>query len=156
MRFRLRFDTSLFLLIVAFLTSCGTSSNSSKSIPDVPEKEKPTSSLLKNEIPPDQLDAVVRAHYQGLGHMERYEYHDAATAFREVCERAPGWIPGSINLAIALLNDTGNQAEEAKKARGGGAPSTGSANFDEAFDLYWRDPDIAWWRTASMENATAG
>ena len=30
-------------------------------------------------------------------------------------DTAPGWIPGSINLAIALLNDTGVKDEEAKK-----------------------------------------
>ena len=134
MRFRPCIRTSFFLVLVTLLTSCGTPSNNPQSVPGGSEKQKPTSSVLKNEIPPDQLDAVVRAHYQGLGHMERYEYHDAAIAFREVCERAPGWIPGSINLALALLNDTGNQAEDAKKARGGGAPSTGSASFDEAFD----------------------
>ena len=71
---------------------------------------------LKNEIPPDELDAVMAAHFKGLGLMEQYEYRKAAEAFREVHERAPGWIPGSINLAIALLNDSGVQAEAAKKA----------------------------------------
>ena len=49
------------------------------------------------------------AHFQGLGHMERYEYDKAVEAFREVHERAPGWIPGSINLAIALLNQAGHR-----------------------------------------------
>ena len=63
--------------------------------------------------------------------MEQYEYAKAVAAFREVHERAPGWTPGSINLAIALLNDTGVKAEEAKKK--GEEPS--SANFDEALEL---------------------
>ena len=56
-------------------------------------------------------------------------------------QRAPGWIPGSINLAIALLNDTGVKVEAAKKA---GADAA-SDNFDEALDLLAgvleRDPD---------------
>ena len=56
------------------------------------------------------------AHYRASGHMERYEYREAIEAFREVRKRAPGWIPGAINLAIATLNDSGVKAEEAKKA----------------------------------------
>ena len=84
----------------------------------------------------------MKAHFEGLGLMEQYEYAKAAEAFRSVHELAPGWIPGSINLAIALLNDTGVKVEEAKKA-GGGAPPPG--NFDEALELLAgvleRDPD---------------
>jgi tetratricopeptide (TPR) repeat protein len=86
---------------------------------------------LKNEIPGQELSAVAGAHFQGLGYMEQYEYRKAVEAFREVRRRAPGWIPGAINLAIALLNDTGAQAEAAKKA--GGGDTTGK--FDEALDL---------------------
>ena len=71
------------------------------------------------------------AHYTGLGPMERYEYREAVEAFREVRKRAPGWIPGSINLAIALLNDSGVKAEEAKKAGVEPPPE----NFDESLDL---------------------
>jgi len=86
---------------------------------------------LKNEIPSDELEAVMAGHFKGLGHMERYKYRDAVSAFREVRRRAPGWIPGAINLAIALLNDEGVKAEAAKKA--GANPAT--SNFDEALDL---------------------
>ena len=57
----------------------------------------------KNEIPSGELPAVMADHYRGLGHMERYEYREAIVAFREVRKRCAGWIPGSINLAIALL-----------------------------------------------------
>ena len=88
-------------------------------------------STLKNEIPRSELAAVMAAHYAGLGHMERYEYREAVEAFREVSKRAPGWIPGSINLAIALLNDSGVKAEEAKKAGRGPVAD----NFDEALEL---------------------
>ena len=76
---------------------------------------------LKDEIPPSELTAVMAAHFKGLGLMEQYEYRKAAEAFREIHTRAPGWIPGAINLAIALLNDSGVQAEAAKKAGGGAA-----------------------------------
>lgn len=62
----------------------------------------------RDEIPAAQFEAVLRAHLKGLGAMERYEYDDAVAAFREVQKRAPGWISGSINLAIALLNQTGS------------------------------------------------
>jgi hypothetical protein len=72
--------------------------------------------------------------------MEQYDYGKAVAAFREVHERAPGWIPGSINLAIALLNDTGTQNEAAKKGGGGGP-----GNFDQALalldDVIIRAPD---------------
>jgi tetratricopeptide (TPR) repeat protein len=86
---------------------------------------------LKDEIPAAELAAVLTAHLQGLGHMERFEYAEASAAFREVHRRAPGWIPGAINLAIALLNDTGVKVEAAKKAGGGEPPG----NFDEALEL---------------------
>ena len=71
--------------------------------------------------------------------------HGAIGEFREVHEQAPGWIPGAINLAIALLNDTGVKVEEAKKAGGGAEPPMD--NFDEALELLAgvleRDPDNA-------------
>ena len=57
-------------------------------------------------IPADQIDPVMEAHYRGLGLMERYAYKDAAKAFGEVHERAPDWIPGMINLAIATFHAT--------------------------------------------------
>ena len=71
---------------------------------------------LERRDPAGELDAVMAAHFKGLGLMEQYEYRKAAEAFRDVRTRAPGWIPGSINLAIALLNDSGVQAEAAKKS----------------------------------------
>ena len=83
-------------------------------------RQPPRPVVLRDEIPPDQLDAVLKAHFQGLGHMERYEYAEAARAFRDVHARAPGWIAGSINLAIALLNQTGTVAEKDKDRRAGG------------------------------------
>jgi tetratricopeptide (TPR) repeat protein len=102
------------------------------------------SEALKNEIPPQALEAVMKAHFEGLGYMEQFEYGKAAERFREVRRLAPGWIPGSINLAIALLNLVGVEQEKAKKS-GGDAPS---GNYDEAMVLLEgvleRDPDNAY------------
>ena len=58
--------------------------------------------------------------------MERYEYEQAARSFREVHERAPGWIAGSINLAIALLNSTGTDRA---------AGDAHASRYDEALSL---------------------
>ncbi len=58
-------------------------------------------------IPPDRLDAILREHYQGLGFIERYDYEKAAESFRKAHELAPNWIPGTINLAIALMHHNG-------------------------------------------------
>jgi tetratricopeptide (TPR) repeat protein len=104
-----------------------------------PVEPEPAPSV-KNESPPDDLSA----HFEGLGYMEQYKYREAVEAFREVHRRAPGWFPAAINLAIALLNDIGVQAEKAKKAGGAPAPN----NFDEALDLLTavldRDPNNAY------------
>ena len=86
----------------------------------------------RDEIPPDQLASVMDAHYRGLGAMERYEYAQAAEAFREVHQKAPGWIPGSINLAIALLNLGGEEAEKAKQQGSDGLDGAPKKNIDEA------------------------
>ena len=125
-------------LIGMLFPACGTSDRPAAA-PVAPEKssgatEGPKSSpaALRDEIPADQLDVVVRAHLAGLGAMEQYEYGKAIEAFQDVHQRAPGWIPGSINLAIALLNDTGSKTEDAKKSGGG---TEGASNFDQALTL---------------------
>ncbi len=86
---------------------------------------------LKDEIPAAEVDAVSTAHFRGVGLLEQYEYRKATEAFREVQRRAPGWIPGSINLAIALLNDSGAQASSAESSGAGSDQN----RFDEALDL---------------------
>ncbi|GIW89108.1 MAG: hypothetical protein KatS3mg108_3432 [Isosphaeraceae bacterium] len=81
---------------------------------------------------PNQLAAFTEAHHRGLGHMERYEYGKAAEAFREALKLAPDLAAAKVNLAIALLNDTGTRSEESKQGRDGTAVP---ANFDEALRL---------------------
>ena len=97
---------------------------------------------LKDEIPADHLREVLDANRRGVGHLERFEYAEASNEFRKVRSLAPGWHPGSVNLAIALLNDSGVQAELSRKS--GADANAFSSNFDEALsvldDLLRRDP----------------
>ena len=98
----------------------------------------------RDEIPPGQLPAVIEAHYRGLGEMERYEYDRAADAFRDAHARAPGWIAGSINLGLALLNKGGVEKEKAKSAGQielEGAPKRDIDEAEKIFDdVLARDP----------------
>src|SRR4051812_3879091 len=77
----------------------------------------PAAATLNDEIPPANLAAFVKAHQEGVGYMERYDYPNASKAFRRAHELAPGLYASSINLAIAILNDTGTESE---KTRGSG------------------------------------
>jgi tetratricopeptide (TPR) repeat protein len=134
-RFHRRLDL-ISLLLVAAIAGHGCNSGSSEpeaastpgpAVSPIAENPLTPSKPPENKIAPEDLGP----HFQGLGYMEQFKYREAVNAFREVRRRAPGWIPGSINLAIALLNDTGEQAEKAKKS--GGAPE--ASNFDEALKL---------------------
>lgn len=114
----IRFKRSL-IAVSLLASACGA---------PTPPPQPPTtrSQPLRDEIPTDQLSAVIEAHFRGLGAMERYEYKAAAEAFRDVHRRAPGWIEGTVNLSIALLNLGGEGVENAKQA--------GEADAAEASD----------------------
>jgi hypothetical protein len=62
-------------------------------------------------IDPEKLCA---ANNKGVGLMEQFDYRAAVPAFEAVVELAPDWLPGRINLGIALLNrgGTGKTPEE--------------------------------------------
>ncbi len=49
-------------------------------------------------------EAAVQANLRGIGLMEQFQYHEAANEFAECVRLDPDWLPGQINLAIALLN----------------------------------------------------
>ncbi len=123
----------LCALAIACATGCGWNQPASDPVESAPAP-------LADAIPPEHLAAVLAAHYEGAGRMGQFDYAGAAEKFRAVRKLAPGWIPGSINLAIALLNDTGAKAEAAK-AEG----QQYASNFDEALALLdavlVRDPD---------------
>ncbi len=106
-----------------------------------PPPPAPTPVVPKDEIPPANLSAFIAAHLEGVGSMEQYKYRHAAEAFGKTVELAPGLLAAKINLAIAMLNDTGNEAEKAK-AKGDKAPPT---RFDRVIGLLdevlQRDPN---------------
>ncbi len=116
---------ALALVACVFVISCD------RGHPPTSKPPVPTVASSTDAIPANRLDAVVAAHTRGLGLMERYQYGKAIEAFREVHDLAPGWTPGSINLAIALLNNAGAAEEEAKAGKG---PAHGN-NFVEALTL---------------------
>jgi tetratricopeptide (TPR) repeat protein len=61
--------------------------------------------FVLRERPPVDMDAVLVINTRGVGHMDRFEYKEAAAAFQDAAQRAPRWLPARINLAIALLNE---------------------------------------------------
>ncbi|RUL89024.1 FG-GAP-like repeat-containing protein [Tautonia sociabilis] len=111
------------LLVVLILSGCGRS----------PKQDAEEVSQIPG-IPAEVIEDVLEAHYAGLGHMERYEYAEAASRFREIRRLAPDWQPAKINLAIALLNQTGEAiADEEPTSEGDGEPEL--SRFDEAILL---------------------
>ena len=114
---------ALLSAIALALPSCGR--------PESPQ-EKKSVEAPRDEVPADHLSSVMAAHYRGLGAMERYEYTEAAEAFREVHSKAPGWSPGAINLAIALLNQGGEAADKAKESGQAELSGAPKLNIDEA------------------------
>jgi tetratricopeptide (TPR) repeat protein len=136
--------TPLFALMVVAggISACGPRAERAEDLPasSAPPAEKAADATpLVDEIPTDQLQEVLKAHFEGIGQMEQLSpegYSRAVAAFREVHRRAPGWIPGSINLAIALMNSTGAVEEQEKEAVGRGPEAKPKAsNFDEALGL---------------------
>src|SRR5262249_22362332 len=63
--------------------------------------------------------------------MEGYHYDEAVPEFEKVVRLAPDWLPGRINLGIALLNASSSRADLAPRCK---------AVFEEVLR---RDPDNA-------------
>jgi cytochrome c-type biogenesis protein CcmH/NrfG len=60
---------------------------------------------------------VLHANNRGVLYAEQFKWPDAVKAFEEVVQIAPEWLPGRINLGIALLNantDVPNALERAR------------------------------------------
>jgi tetratricopeptide (TPR) repeat protein len=105
--------------------------------PGTTGQSKKNQSVAKRTEPleGDRLVRFLESHQQGLGAMEKYEYPQAVSAFRSAVELAPDLSAPKVNLAIALLNDSGERAEEAKKKREDISDSSISKNFEEALQL---------------------
>src|SRR5690348_789506 len=56
------------------------------------------------EGPAVDMVQVLHANNRGVGYAEQFKWPNAVTAFEEVVRMAPQWLPGHINLGIALLN----------------------------------------------------
>jgi hypothetical protein len=127
----------LAALAMLATTACEQKPASITEKPIVPKATgKPTvteSAPLKDEIPTEVLSQVIGANRQGIGYLEQFEYAKATEQFRTVRKLAPGWIAGSINLSIALLNDSGTKAEDQKKQ--GTEANAFANNFQEALAL---------------------
>src|SRR5881296_1390335 len=57
-----------------------------------------------SSLSPDTLEKILSHHNRGVAWMEQFEPIKAGLEFRQVVKLAPKWIPGRVNLAIALLN----------------------------------------------------
>ena len=136
----------LCVLVSIPITGCGNPSTPGPVNPETQGASKASDPAInrtepKDEIPSSVLEPVISALYRGLGMMEQYRYREAVAEFREIHRLAPGWIPGSINLAIALLNDTGTKTAESER----GGTSSEPSNFEEAVRILEavaaRDPE---------------
>ncbi|MFI5455457.1 MAG: tetratricopeptide repeat protein [Isosphaerales bacterium] len=119
MLIRLQQQLSLVLIACFILGGCGPSGPGVATSPRASRQQSARASTPSpgDGIPPDQIGSIMEAHYRGLGFMEQYRYKEAVDAFREVHDLAPMWIPGSINLAIALMNDGRDVSETTEQAR---------------------------------------
>jgi tetratricopeptide (TPR) repeat protein len=54
--------------------------------------------------PAPDMVKVLEANSRGVGHLERFNFAEALESFQEVVRLAPDWLPGRVNLAIALMN----------------------------------------------------
>jgi hypothetical protein len=75
------------------------------------------------------MAAVLRQNNLGVGYMEKFDYGKAVLAFEKVVEMAPDWLPGRINLGIALLN-RGGLAQKDK------APESGMNDLNRAIETF--------------------
>jgi Tfp pilus assembly protein PilF len=71
---------------------------------------------LINRTPSADPVALLRANNEGVGYMELFDYGQAVKAFEKVVELDPNWLPGRINLGIALLNYSNNDKTQLKRS----------------------------------------
>jgi hypothetical protein len=78
---------------------------------------------------PVDWEAVHAQNNHAIAVMEGYHYADAIPEFEKVVKMAPDWLPGRINLGIALLNASGSDTASIAPCK---------ATFEEVLK---RDPD---------------
>jgi hypothetical protein len=67
--------------------------------------------------PHRDMAKVLHANNRGVRFAERFQWPDAVAAFEEVVQMAPDWLPGRINLGIALLNANTDVPNALSRAR---------------------------------------
>ena len=63
-----------------------------------------TSGVGVKAIPHEHVDAILTHFNRGVGLMDRFQPVEAIKEFEAVVGLAPEWVPGRLNLGIALLN----------------------------------------------------
>ena len=76
-------------------------------------RERVASVLEARSNPP----AAIEANNFGIAFLEQHRYLDAVAEFEKVVKLAPDWLPGRINLGIALLNAGGSDEDSLRRAR---------------------------------------
>ena len=102
------------------------------------EPAEPAPDPLKNEIPPGRArQPVMAAHFEGLGHMEQYEYAQG----RRGVPRGPRAGPG-LDSRLDQPGDRAAERHAASRPRRPRRPAARAApdNFDEALELLGRGP----------------
>jgi lipoprotein NlpI len=72
---------------------------------------------LNNRKPPVDQVALLKANNVGVGYMEKFDYGRAVEAFEKVVELDPTWLPGHINLGIALLNRSSQDEKQLARSK---------------------------------------
>src|SRR5262249_6189488 len=96
------------------------------------------------------MTAVLAANNRAVGLLEQFKFQEAADAFEEVVRLAPRWVPGRINLGIALMTLAKGRdvpQEEAARVRGRAA-----AVFDEILKEDPRNPHAHFGRGLGFYN----
>jgi tetratricopeptide (TPR) repeat protein len=86
---------------------------------------------------PDPV-AAAHANVRGIGYMEQFEYEDAVREFEEVVRLDPGWLPGQINLGIALLNNPDKKLDPNEPDR----PENREVNLRRALGVFQKVLEI--------------
>jgi tetratricopeptide (TPR) repeat protein len=63
------------------------------------------------------LPAAIEANNFGIALLEQHRYLDAVAEFEKAVQLAPDWLPGRINLGIALLNAGGIDEDSSRRTR---------------------------------------
>jgi tetratricopeptide (TPR) repeat protein len=91
--------------------------------------------LFRSGKPETKEDLVAASHAnaRGVGHMDQFEFARAVEAFEETIALAPSWLPGRINLGIALLNAAGVDPDH--------APALFDRSIKTLQDVLAKEPD---------------